>query len=72
MKETHAHIDELVRDQLKNLPPAIPTAADWEAFERTLDAPEDAHLREALTGLAATDAATGWNALEMKLDHRSH
>lgn len=71
MKETHAHIDELVRNQLKDLPPATPTAAGWEALERNLDAPKDAHLREALTGLAATDAATGWNALEQKLGHRS-
>jgi hypothetical protein len=71
MKETHAHIDKLVRDQLNELPQATAPATGWEALERALDAPEDAHLRQALTGLAATDAATGWQALASKLDYRS-
>ncbi len=71
MKETYTNIDELVRDQLRQLPLEAPSAAGWEAMERTLDAPDDAHLRNALTGLAATEAATGWYALESKLGHRS-
>lgn len=71
IKETHAHIDKLVRDQLNELPLATAPAIGWDALERTLDAPEDAHLRNALTGLAAMDAATGWQALESKLDFRT-
>ena len=71
MKETHAHIDELVRDRLNTLPPAAPTAVGWEALERSLDAPNDDVLRNALTSLTAADSVAGWQALERKMDHRS-
>jgi hypothetical protein len=71
MKDTHTHIDDLIRDQLSALPPAEATAEGWATLERTLDGPKDAHLRNALTGLAAADAATGWLDLASKLDHRS-
>lgn len=71
MKETQQHIDELVRERLGELPAATAPAAGWDALERALDAPDDAHLRDALTGLLATEAAVGWQALERKLDHRT-
>ncbi|TXF85242.1 hypothetical protein FUA23_20790 [Neolewinella aurantiaca] len=70
MKEIHAHIDELVRDHLNDLPLAAPDSKGWDALERELDAPEDLHLRNALTGLAANASAIGWQALENKLDTR--
>ena len=71
MKETYAHIDELVRDRLNELPLAAAPVIGWDALERSLDASEDAHLRHTLTGLAATEAATGWQVLESKLDQRT-
>jgi len=70
MKDTHAHIDELIRGQLNGLALAPASPEGWDALERTLDAPEDALLREALTGLVAADAA-GWFALERKLHQPS-
>ena len=69
MKETHAHIDKLIRDGLNELPPPVAPAAGWDALERALDAPKDTHLLNALNGLAATEAVTGWQALERKLNH---
>lgn len=70
MKPTHEQIDDLVRQRLAELPAAAPSSGGWQRLSESLDHPEDAQLRSALTGLAPTSPA-GWEALERKLDDRS-
>lgn len=71
MNKSTNNLDALLRRRLlQELPPATPPPGGWAALKRELDADVDLQLQQALTGLAAAPA-TGWQALEQKLDPRS-
>ncbi|MEM1358751.1 MAG: hypothetical protein AAGF89_11145 [Bacteroidota bacterium] len=70
MKQTITQIDALVRQRLGDLPESPPSSSGWQRLSAALDADPDHQLATALAGLtpAATGAASGWEALERKLD----
>ena len=67
MEHTHTRFDDIARRRLAEVPPSAPDPAGWDRLERALDAPTDAALSAALTGLATTDAVAGWETLAQRL-----
>ena len=67
----HSLTDQVLRQQLTELPPPVPAPGDWERLERRLDQAADQAIRSALNGLAPTPPAAGWAALASRLDARS-
>lgn len=68
MTNNNPALDRLLRQKLTEATPPPASPEGWERLSSALDADADLHLRDALTGLAAADDATGWAALEHKLD----
>ncbi|MEM9258541.1 MAG: hypothetical protein AAGA62_02775 [Bacteroidota bacterium] len=70
MKQTITQIDALVRQRLGELPESPPSTSGWQRLSAALDADPDHQLATTLAGLSpvATSSASGWEALERKLD----